>query len=318
MPYGEEIARTGYGQDSVREKFATYERDEETDLDFAQARYFNTALGRYHSPDPETAGADFAEPQSWNGYSYVVNNPLMYADPLGLWKQVECSSGKGKCWEAERGDTFESLAKLVDIPAKFLKQFFSDVDPRNIQIGQTFDLSGYEYWAITTSFARMGVDVERGPALDWNDPRLVQDIPKEWQPDKPTGNPIRDGIPPFLQGAEDALAIFLATRGGGRLALASGLRGASPGLLAIFGGGSIRNSSIINIRNTLLQNGFKMTSSQRGSGYLFRNSAGEEVRIMRRNGGWDVRIKNGSGNYLDEFGNVAPPAQTHGITVFPR
>ena len=40
MPYGEEITRSAYGQDSVREKFATYERDGETDLDYAQARMY--------------------------------------------------------------------------------------------------------------------------------------------------------------------------------------------------------------------------------------------------------------------------------------
>lgn len=166
----------------------------------------------------------------------------------------------------------------------------------------------------------MGVDVSRdsGTAVDLDDPRLVQNIPDEWQPDKPTGHPIKDGFPYFKKGAEDALSIFLATRGRGAGSLATGLRKASPALKSLFGGGSIRNTSIINIRNTLLKNGFRMTHSDRGSGYLFRNAAGEEVRIMRRGGGWDVRIKNSSGNYLDEFGNVAPPAQTHNITVNPR
>jgi hypothetical protein len=45
---------------------------------------------------------------------------------------------------------------------------------------------------------------------------------------------------------------------------------------------------------------------------------GEEVRVMSRGGGWDVRIKNASGNYLDEFGNVGLPASTHGINVTSR
>lgn len=30
------------------------------------------------------ASADLFEPQSWNRYSYVINNPLNYVDPLGL------------------------------------------------------------------------------------------------------------------------------------------------------------------------------------------------------------------------------------------
>lgn len=58
MPFGEEIAsaqRTqglGYKPDDVRKKFATYERDTETNLDYAQARYFNSAHGRFTSVNP--------------------------------------------------------------------------------------------------------------------------------------------------------------------------------------------------------------------------------------------------------------------------
>lgn len=39
---------------------------------------------------------------------------------------------------------------------------------------------------------------------------------------------------------------------------------------------------------------------------------------MRRSGGWDIRVRNASGNYLDEFGNVAAPGGTHSIQVYSR
>jgi RHS repeat-associated protein len=91
MPFGEEVPanfRTGipgYGvSDNVRQKFTGYEQDEETKLEFAQARYYSTLQGRFTSPDPWMASADLFEPQSWNRYSYVINNPLMFIDPLGL------------------------------------------------------------------------------------------------------------------------------------------------------------------------------------------------------------------------------------------
>jgi hypothetical protein len=46
--------------------------------------------GRFQSPDPANAGADPSNPQSWNGYSYVYNNPLSYTDPSGMFVCVSC------------------------------------------------------------------------------------------------------------------------------------------------------------------------------------------------------------------------------------
>ena len=100
--------------------------------------------------------------------------------------------------------------------------------------------------------------------------------------------------------------------------LPNGLRNSTPAFQELFASGSIRNMPIINIRNLLRQNGFTQTLTENRSGYLFRNAAGEEVRIMFRNGGWDVRVRNSSGNYLDEFGNVNEPSKTHGIGVVSK
>ncbi|MGH9771272.1 MAG: hypothetical protein ACRD4Q_06200 [Candidatus Acidiferrales bacterium] len=49
------------------------------------------------SPDPGNAGADPGNPQSWNMYSYVLNNPLGLVDPSGLdtcqgWSDVNGST----------------------------------------------------------------------------------------------------------------------------------------------------------------------------------------------------------------------------------
>jgi RHS repeat-associated protein len=82
-PFGEEIARTGYGSDTIRKQFTGYERDSETDLDFAQARMYSITLGRFTSSDPLMASATIITPQSWNRYSYVLNNPLNLVDPSG-------------------------------------------------------------------------------------------------------------------------------------------------------------------------------------------------------------------------------------------
>jgi RHS repeat-associated protein len=93
LPFGEEIqsgtggrnSAQGYGgQDSIRQKFTGYERDTETDLDFAQARMYSYSFGRFSSPDPIMMTKErLADPQAINLYVYTRNNPLIYIDPNG-------------------------------------------------------------------------------------------------------------------------------------------------------------------------------------------------------------------------------------------
>ena len=90
MPFGEEIfslggriAGLGYGSDNVRKKFTGYERDSESDLDFAEARMYNFQNGRFTAIDPLMVSASPDNPQSWNRYIYVLNNPLVMIDPSG-------------------------------------------------------------------------------------------------------------------------------------------------------------------------------------------------------------------------------------------
>ena len=45
------------------------------------ARLYDPALGRFLSPDPYVQAPDFS--QSFNRYSYCLNNPLRYVDKNG-------------------------------------------------------------------------------------------------------------------------------------------------------------------------------------------------------------------------------------------
>lgn len=49
--------------------------------DYMHARYYNPNLGRFLSVDP--VGGEVGSSQSWNRYSYVLNNPLVMVDPFG-------------------------------------------------------------------------------------------------------------------------------------------------------------------------------------------------------------------------------------------
>jgi RHS repeat-associated protein len=92
LPFGEEIglsggrtASQGYVVDSVRQKFTQKERDVETGLDYSINRYYSSTTGRFTTTDPTLLSVNAFNPQSWNRYTYVLNNPLLYVDPLGLW-----------------------------------------------------------------------------------------------------------------------------------------------------------------------------------------------------------------------------------------
>ena len=84
-PYGENYAESGttdrvfagMGQDTVSSSsYPLYD---------ALYREYHPTWGRWVSPDPAGLGAvDPTNPQSWNRYAYVTNNPLALTDPLGL------------------------------------------------------------------------------------------------------------------------------------------------------------------------------------------------------------------------------------------
>jgi RHS repeat-associated protein len=90
VPFGEEIP-AGYGSRSScfnsndnRIKYTGKERDGETGLDYFLARYYSGVQGRFTSPDPLMASAYIADPQTWNRYAYVRNNPINMIDPDGM------------------------------------------------------------------------------------------------------------------------------------------------------------------------------------------------------------------------------------------
>jgi RHS repeat-associated protein len=86
-PYGETLLGS-YAR--KRYRYAGRERDEESGLDYSQARYYAPWLGRWTSPDPltiQTLGADL------NPYAYVSGGPVNSADLSGLDGEAGQSSG---------------------------------------------------------------------------------------------------------------------------------------------------------------------------------------------------------------------------------
>jgi RHS repeat-associated protein len=79
-PYGEQYAENGGAADFTGQWAAT-----EPDLYDFPYREYHPTQGRWLTPDPAgLAAVNPSNPQSWNRYAYVTNNPLAKVDPLGL------------------------------------------------------------------------------------------------------------------------------------------------------------------------------------------------------------------------------------------
>jgi len=65
------------------ETWATYSQLAQG-MDYADQRMYNSGMGKFFSPDPGgAAGADAADPLSWNRYLYAMGDPVNRVDPGG-------------------------------------------------------------------------------------------------------------------------------------------------------------------------------------------------------------------------------------------
>ncbi|MFO0508674.1 MAG: RHS repeat-associated core domain-containing protein, partial [bacterium] len=82
LPFGEVVRESG-GMAGQTVRFTGKEREGETGLDYFLARYYSAPVGRFTSPDAPLLDQSPSDPQSWNLFSYVRNNPLKFTDPTG-------------------------------------------------------------------------------------------------------------------------------------------------------------------------------------------------------------------------------------------
>jgi RHS repeat-associated protein len=80
-PFGK-MTQTGNGVNT--HSFTGKEYDTEMGLNYFCLRYYDPPIGRFITLDP--FGGYVELPHSQNRYAYVMNNPLKYIDPLGLYE----------------------------------------------------------------------------------------------------------------------------------------------------------------------------------------------------------------------------------------
>ena len=88
------------------------------------ARYYRADLGRFTTIDPVTTlDENLVDPQRWNRYSYVRNNPLKYTDPSGeaietLWDIANVVMGIKSARDNIRAGRY--VAAAVDVGGALL------------------------------------------------------------------------------------------------------------------------------------------------------------------------------------------------------
>jgi len=184
-PFGEEIgtlpalpgspqprtAALGYQSDSVRQKFTGYERDEEADVDFAQARYYNSKHGRFTTTDPilMTEERKF-NPQEINLYAYVRNNPLDFVDTFG--EKVDFAGKKDSDKYKRNKQYYEDYKKYVNS--------LKDNDPNKVKLQATIkrlEESGVTYVInVSTDIKGRGAEVEGNVQPDEQGEKIMVNI----------------------------------------------------------------------------------------------------------------------------------------------
>jgi RHS repeat-associated protein len=101
LPFGDNLScattALATADDATEHHFTGKERDSESGNDYFGARYYASSMGRWMSPDPlgwidwqhgddedrDRFAAYISNPQHFNMYAYVLNNPLSFTDPDG-------------------------------------------------------------------------------------------------------------------------------------------------------------------------------------------------------------------------------------------
>ena len=85
MPYGETLLDLSHPPYETPYQFTGYEKDQETGLHYAGARYYDSWLSIFNSTDPM-----WYKYPSLSPYAYCVDNPVMLVDPDGM--QIVCQN----------------------------------------------------------------------------------------------------------------------------------------------------------------------------------------------------------------------------------
>jgi RHS repeat-associated protein len=163
LPFGDnqktvpvETYTPGLQYDTDAAHYAMLDHDSETNTDHAEFRQYDNQQGRWMSPDPYRGSYNFYNPQSFDRYAYVMDNPAVGADPSGLYWCVPFEYGSSNFCHAP------NFGQLQDTTAYYVMlsdwQFYSD---------QAIFKFG-SYGGDTYSIPNPNYDPSLGPVIDPN------------------------------------------------------------------------------------------------------------------------------------------------------
>ena len=119
-PYG--MNMTCSGADSSPMHYTGLQLDPESNMSHALNRELNMNLGRWITADPAGKGpVKLDDPQTWNLYAYVRNDPMTLTDPSGLAPDQQgpdstsCTDKQG-CNDKSAGPPMSAQARDVEAP----------------------------------------------------------------------------------------------------------------------------------------------------------------------------------------------------------
>jgi RHS repeat-associated protein len=148
------------------------ERDQESGLDYMDARYYGSNMGRFMSPDPVFASKyKVADPQQWNMYAYARNNPLSITDPTGLdFNITGCGNNSATCQNNMFGTTSTDANGKSSFSATVISNGADGglVDQHGNSYSGSFDQSGFHFSSSDGSVSGGGQFIHNSAETDVN------------------------------------------------------------------------------------------------------------------------------------------------------
>jgi RHS repeat-associated protein len=166
-PFGE--FWNGAGSLGMHQMFAQLpDYDPETDQYVTPNRHY-APMGRWLTPDPSgVKAARLDDPQTWNMYAYVRNNPTTLTDPTGLDFMTACTEESETCghvegyeglYEGVTASTGEN-GELEFTPTVVTQEGGELHDQYGMTYGGDFDQGGVHLWSADKTVSGSGQFVE--------------------------------------------------------------------------------------------------------------------------------------------------------------